>query len=109
MAAKKLDQMTVDELSELKLKLRSDYQAAVEGANMVQRTKIHREHIDEATKQVTRAAEAEGRTPDAQARYWLSQEYKDPGRHIMARRHLHQRIVNAIDLEALAAEDANNG
>lgn len=60
--------------------------------------KITQWHIDQATEAVTKAASAAGRTPEEQANFWLSEQYADPGRHLLARRFLEQRIVNVEDL-----------
>lgn len=105
---KNFEDMTVDELSAYKLGKRQEIDAIwsdVREAHGVQDKKIHQEHIDEAVKQVTIAAEREGKTPEEMARYWLANQYADPGKHINARRFLHGRVVNADELEALAEAD----
>lgn len=96
-----LDGMTNEELEDLKLSIddvREKLREQKHAIAIIQQGKVADWHVQQATDEVSKAAEAEGRTPEEQANYWLSQQYGDPGKHIMARRFLEQRLVNTRDL-----------
>lgn len=61
------------------------------------------EHVQAAITAVEEAAAKEGRTPEEMARYWLTQDYADPGRHINALRYLTNEIVNADQVDGMRA------
>lgn len=101
MADVDLDAMTLDELIEAKAAVKAQIDRLheeVRPVNAAYARKVDELYIEDAVTQVTLAAEREGRTPEEQAQYWLSQDYADPGRHIMARRFLERRVVNVEDV-----------
>jgi hypothetical protein len=101
MAGKNLEAMSMEELDEYKRGLKADIAKIKEektAAAIVYQGKVTDWHIQQATDEVKKAAKADGRTPEEQAEFWLSQSYADPGKHIMARRFLEHRLVNSEDL-----------
>ena len=96
-----LESMTMEEIDAYKLDLKAQMNKIREerhAAAIVYQGKVTDWHIQQATDVIKRVAAEEGRTPEEQAEYWLSQQFADPGKHIMARRFLEQRLVNASDL-----------
>jgi hypothetical protein len=96
-----LDALSNEELEGIKQNMETERERLRElkhAIAIVQQGKVSDWHVQQATETVERFAKEEGRTPEEQANYWLSQQYGDPGKHIMARRFLEQRLVNSRDL-----------
>ena len=104
------ENMTLEELEAhmVSLKVQEEaLRASRAGLYDVHAGKVHEWHVNQANDELAKAAEKEGRTPEEQARYWLTQDYRDVGRHVLARRFLEQRVVNGHELDAL--READNG
>ena len=99
---KNLDALSHEELEAMKLELDAQREKLREekmAIAIIQQGKVSDWHVQDATETVKRFAKEEGRTPEEQAEYWLSQNFADPGKHLLARRFLEQRLVNVEELE----------
>ncbi|MGD9889881.1 MAG: hypothetical protein AB7U18_01130 [Dehalococcoidia bacterium] len=83
--------MTADELVAYKRDVKGEIEQLrdkARAANVIYAQRVEQEHIDEATRQVEIAAEANGISPRQQAFRWLTGGDADPGHRIHATRFL---------------------
>lgn len=80
--------LSVDELADLKRRIKDLAYEPIRAANAVQDAKIADEHLAEATRQIERFAAETGLSVTQVAQMWLRSAFADVGRNVQARLYL---------------------